>query len=69
MLTSQQQYSGYIVGLIPVGLSLLLFIINPNYMLGVFHNTVWCGWTMFGCSAAMILTGFIIIQRIVNIRV
>jgi tight adherence protein B len=69
VLTSQQQYSGYIVGLIPVGLSLLLFIINPNYMLGVFKHTVWCGWTMFGCSAAMILTGFIVIQRIVNIRV
>jgi tight adherence protein B len=69
VLTAQQQYSGYIVGLIPVGLSLLLFVINPNYMLGVFHKTVWCGWTMLGCSLIMITSGFLIIQRIVHIRV
>jgi tight adherence protein B len=69
VLTAQQQYSGYIVGLIPVGLSLILFIINPTYMLSVFHKTVWCGWTMLGCAVAMISTGFFFIQRIVHIRV
>ena len=69
VLTAQQKYSGYIVGLLPVGLSLILFIINPNYMLSVFQKTVWCGWAMVGCSGAMILTGFIAIQRIVDIRV
>ncbi len=69
VLTAQQQYSGYIVGLIPVGLSLILFIINPNYMLGVFSKTIWCGWTMLGCSVAMISLGFFFIQRIVHIRV
>jgi tight adherence protein B len=69
VLTAQQQYSGYIVGLIPVGLSLILFVINPTYMLNVFHKTVWCGWTMLGCSVAMISTGFVFIQRIVRIRV
>jgi tight adherence protein B len=69
VLTAQQQYSGYIVGLLPVGLSLILFIINPGYMTSVFQKTTWCGWTMFGCSAAMIVTGFLAIQRIVNIKV
>jgi tight adherence protein B len=69
VLTSQQKYSGYIVGLLPVGLSLILFILNPNYMLAVFQKTVWCGWTMVGCSAVMIVTGFLAIQRIVDIRV
>jgi tight adherence protein B len=69
VLTSQQQYSGYIVGLLPVGLSLILFIINPTYMSAVFTKTVWCGWTMFGCSAIMILAGFVAIQRIVDIKV
>lgn len=69
VLTSQQQYSGYIIGLLPVGLSLVLFIINPKYMLGVFSQTHWCGYTMFGCSGVMIVVGFILIQRIVNINV
>jgi tight adherence protein B len=69
VLTAQQQYSGYIIGLLPVGLSLILFIINPSYMLGVFSKTHWCGYTMFGCSGIMIIAGFIMIQRIVDIKV
>jgi tight adherence protein B len=70
VLTSQQQYSGYIVALMPVGLSLLLFVINPTYMASVFPpHTHWCGLTMFGCSGVMILAGFLIIQRIVDIDV
>jgi tight adherence protein B len=69
VLTSQQQYSGYIIGLLPVGLAGVLFILNPNYILGVFQKTHWCGYTMFGCSAIMIVVGFILIQRIVDIKV
>lgn len=69
VLTAQQQYSGYIVGLLPVALSLILFIINPTYMVGVFQKTHWCGYVMFGCSGAMILAGFLAIQRIVDIKV
>jgi tight adherence protein B len=69
VLTSQQQYSGYIVALLPVALSLLLFVINPTYMSSVFSKTHWCGFTMFGCSGGMILIGFIVIQRIVDIKV
>lgn len=69
VLTAQQQYSGYIVGLLPVALSLLLFVINPTYMGSVFTKTHWCGLTMFGCSGVMIVVGFILIQRIVDIKV
>lgn len=69
VLTAQQQYSGYIVALLPVALALLLGIINPSYMLGVFQETTWCGWTMAGCSFVMIFSGFLLIRRIVNIQV
>lgn len=69
VLTAQQQYSGYIVALLPVALALLLGIINPSYMLGVFQETTWCGWTMAGCSLVMIFSGFLLIRRIVNIQV
>jgi tight adherence protein B len=69
VLTAQQQYSGYIVGLLPVALSLLLFVINPTYMESVFQKTTWCGYTMFGCSGIMIVVGFLAIQRIVDIKV
>jgi len=69
VLTAQQQLSGYVIAMLPVVLALLLGVINPNYMLGVFRETVWCGWTMLSCSALMILSGFLVIRQIVNIRV
>lgn len=69
VLTSQQQLSGYIIALLPVGISLVLVLINPTYMLGVFSTTLWCGWAMLCSSAVMITLGFIIMRRIVNIRV
>ncbi len=69
VLTAQQQYSGYIIALLPVGVAVMLAVINPNYILGVFQTTVWCGWTMASCGAIMILAGFLVIRKIVNIQV
>ncbi len=69
VLTAQQQYSGYIIALLPVALALMLGVINPSYMLGVFTTTTWCGWTMASCSGIMIFTGFLLIRQIVNIKV
>src|SRR5579859_5098005 len=69
VLTAQQQLSGYVIALLPIVLSLLLAVINPTYMLGVFKQTVWCGWTMLSCSVVMIFTGFLVIRRIVNIKI
>lgn len=69
VLTAQQAYSGYIIAVLPIALALLLGVINPGYMLGVFTNTHWCGWTMVCCSGVMILSGFMVIRRIVDIKV
>lgn len=69
VLTAQQQLSGYIIAFLPVGLGLLLFIINPTYMTGMFTDTHWCGWTLVTCSGIMVVAGLIVIRRIVNIKV
>jgi tight adherence protein B len=69
VLTSQQRLSGYVIALLPVAIALLLLVVNPNYMLGVFATTRWCGWTMLTFSVAMTLIGFVVIRRIVNIKV
>ncbi len=69
VLTAQQQFSGYIIACLPIALALLLGVINPNYMLGVFRNTVWCGWTMLGCSSLSVFAGFMVIRKIVDIKV
>ncbi|HEX8983770.1 MAG TPA: type II secretion system F family protein [Ktedonobacterales bacterium] len=69
VLTAQQQLSGYIIAMLPVGLGLVLFIINPSYMLSMFSDTHWFGWTVISCSAIMVVIGIVIIRRIVNIKV
>jgi tight adherence protein B len=69
VLTSQQQYSGYIIAAMPVALALVLFAINPSYMTRLFTETHWCGLCLVGTSLGMILTGFFVILRIVNIEV
>ena len=69
VLTSQQQYSGYIIAAMPVILALVLFAINPTYMLKLFTETHWCGACLVGGSAVMIVSGFLVILKIVNIEV
>jgi Flp pilus assembly protein TadB len=53
----------------PVALIGLLMIINPNYLLRVFQTTIWCGWTMFTVAAVMIISGVIVIQKVIDVRV
>ncbi len=69
VLTSQQQYSGYIIAAMPIALSLVLFAINPTYMLRLFTETHWLGACLVGVGLAMILAGFFVILKIVNIEV
>lgn len=69
VLTAQQQLAGYIIAALPVGLGLLLFIINPTYMLGMFTDTHWFGWMMVSCSLVMVIIGLVVIRRIVDIKV
>jgi tight adherence protein B len=69
VLTSQQQYSGYIIAAMPIALALILFAINPTYMLRLFTETHWCGICLVTTSAAMIASGFFVILKIVNIEV
>ena len=67
VLTSQQQFSGYIVGALPFGVTIVLFVVNPAYMGQLFSGL--CGILMF--STALILVGiaFVLIRKIVSFEV
>ena len=67
-LTAQGRYSGYVISLLPIALGLVLFCVNKPYISRMFSSG-WCGWAMVVCSLLMIATGFIAIQKIVNIEV
>lgn len=76
-LTAQGRASGWVVGLLPVGLALVLYRINPGYISElwamdkpyILPGILPCGWLVIGLGVLMILGGVLVIRKIVNIEV
>jgi tight adherence protein B len=66
-LTAQGRLARWIVSLLPVGLLLVILVLNPGYLHPMFHHTNGIVAMMFG--AVMIVSGSVIIGRIVDIEV
>ncbi len=67
VLTAQGMITGYVISGLPVFLGLILFLLNREYMGAMFKEP--CGWIMLGVGAVIIVSGFLIIQKIVRIEV
>jgi tight adherence protein B len=65
-LTSQMRMSGYILAGLPVGVSGILLLASPNYMLPLFS---WPYLLLPIAGAVSVLIGFFVIKQIVNIEV
>ena len=65
-MTAQGRLSGMIIGLLPVILVLFMMVINPGYFMD-FANTG-LGRILLGLSVVMEITGFIVINKIVDIK-
>jgi len=67
VLTAQQRYSGYVLIIMPIALAIVLLLINPEYELQLFAP----GPTL--CipigTLLMMLFGFVLMRRIVNIDI
>jgi len=68
VLTSQVMYSGRFLAVLPIILSLLLWLINRKYMMSFFENLI-CGLIMLGTAAIMVGLGYFIMTRIAQIEV
>jgi tight adherence protein B len=66
VLTAQVQISGYLITALPVGLALLIFMMNPGYMLPMFAWPYIC---MPIASVVMIVVGYFIMRKITAIEV
>ena len=65
-LTSQQRFTGYALALLPVVLGGILFLLNPAYMSELFQP----GWMFLPIAGAvMMVVGFLIISKILDIEV
>lgn len=67
VITAQQRYASYVLGVLPLVLALILFVLNPDYMLGMFQ------WNIFLCipigAFTMAVIGFLVIRKIVAINI
>jgi tight adherence protein B len=61
------RYSGYLVSVLPVAVAGLLFVMNADYMSQLWEDP--CGVQMIILSGLGMVTGWIIIRRIVNIEI
>jgi tight adherence protein B len=68
VMTTQGRYTGYLISLMPIGLSIFLSIIRPGFMEPLFRNRL-CGWPLIGIGLALIGIGTAIIQKIVDIEI
>jgi tight adherence protein B len=66
VLTSSGRTSGMIIGLLPVFIILMLMVLNPQYFGAFFDSSI--GKVMMGVSVALELTGFAVINKIVDIK-
>jgi tight adherence protein B len=66
-LTAQGRLSGWVVSALPVALLVGVSLINPHYMHPLFHRAA--GVIALGLAAGMLVTGFLVIRRIVDINV
>jgi tight adherence protein B len=73
-LTAQGQITAWVISLLPIGLALLLFVLNRSYMMTFFGPPIVfglpiCGLAMLVAALIMIITGFAIVQKIVDIEI
>jgi tight adherence protein B len=66
-LTAQGRASGYVITFLPIGLALLLMVLNRSYIMQLFQST--CGWIMVATGAILIGSGAFAIRKITDIEV
>jgi tight adherence protein B len=66
-LTAQSRWSGYLISAVPVVVTGIVYLINPEFMSLLFTHI--CGWLMITYGIVGIIMGYVVIIKIVNIDV
>lgn len=66
-LTAQGRASAYIITFLPIGLTLLLMVLNREYIMKLFTHV--CGWIMVGTAIILVGSGAFALMKITNIEV
>ncbi|UJF32834.1 type II secretion system F family protein [Paenibacillus hexagrammi] len=66
-LTAQGRLSGMVIGLLPIVLGVLIYMIEPEYIGALFNHPV--GMLMLACGAISGIIGFVFIRKLTTIEV
>jgi tight adherence protein B len=66
-LTAQGRLSKWILSLLPIFVMLMILLLNPTYMEPLFHRLI--GQVALVMASISVLIGFLIINKIVKIKV
>ncbi|MCZ8521592.1 MULTISPECIES: type II secretion system F family protein [Paenibacillus] len=66
-LTAQGRLSGIVIGLLPLVLGVLIYVIEPDYIGSLFHHPV--GLLMVGAGVFSGIIGFVLIRKMTTIEV
>ena len=70
VMTAQVRASGTLLSILPMGLALILWFMNPEYLLSFFEGpSPLCGWAAIGLIIIMIATGYFVMMKIADIEV
>ena len=66
VLTASGRASGFVIGFLPIGLGLIIFLLNPAYMLEFIGNPI--GRILLLIGAVMEIIGFLVVRKIIAIK-
>lgn len=70
VMTAQVRASGTLLSLVPLGLAVVLWFLNQDYIMSFFDGPApWCGWAAIAVIVVMISTGYFIMMKIADIEV
>ena len=67
VITTQQRYTSYLISLLPIAIGLLMFMLNPDYIMQLFTNGFYIIIPIL--AAVGIIAGHFVLQRITKIEV
>lgn len=70
VMTAQVRASGTLLSILPMGLALILWFMNPEYLLSFFEGpSPLCGWGAIGLIIIMVAIGYFVMMKIADIEV
>jgi tight adherence protein B len=67
VITTQQRYTSYLISLLPIGIGLLMFMLNPDYIMQLFTNGIYIIIPILAVIG--VIAGHFVLQRITKIEV